>query len=125
MYAPGSDLEDAIDSILYHRSFSHHQHYHDHRIDSRDCTNSSLVRDLATFHVFFDFAHTPDRVFICFFICLFAFFFTLLTPKVLIYSQVPLWKLLLNKRPNCLKPEGALLITTKNFHFLKHSLNLT
>jgi len=64
VYAPGSDLEDAIDSILYHR----------------DCTNSTLVRDLATFHVFFDFAHTP--------------------------AQVPRWKSLLNKRPNCLKPEG-------------------
>merc|ERR1740123_603864 len=34
----------------------------------------------ATFHVFFDFAHTP--------------------------AQVPRWKSLLNKRPNCLKPEG-------------------
>ena len=47
-----------------------------------------------------------------------------LPSKVLICSQVPHWNLLHNKRPNCLKPEGALLITTKNFHFLKHSLNL-
>ena len=28
----------------------------------RDCTDSSLVRDFATFHIFFDFDHTPDQV---------------------------------------------------------------
>ena len=37
VYAPGSDLEDAIDSILYHRSFSkqqshHHHHYYNYII---------------------------------------------------------------------------------------------
>jgi len=63
VYAPGSDLEDTIDSILYHR----------------DCTNSSLVRQFATFHLFFDFEHTP--------------------------SQVPKWRSLLNKRPSCEVPE--------------------
>ena len=73
VYAPGSDLEDAIDSILYHRfgfdtttptptppppPLSSKL-----TLYSRDCTNSTLVRDLATFHIFFDFAHTPDQVF--------------------------------------------------------------
>ena len=33
-----------------------------------------------------------------------------------ICSQVPRWKSLLSKRPNCLKPEGE---PSKNFHFLK------
>ena len=28
----------------------------------RDCTDSNLVRDFATFHIFFDFDHTPDQV---------------------------------------------------------------
>ena len=49
-----------------------------HQANFRDCTNSSLVRDLATFHVFFDFAHTPAQVFslfsslICLFVCRFS-----------------------------------------------------
>ena len=46
VYAPGSDLEDTIDSILYFR----------------DCSNTSLVRDYTTFHVFFDMAHIPANV---------------------------------------------------------------
>ena len=28
----------------------------------RDCTNSSLVRDLATFHIYFDLSHIPAQV---------------------------------------------------------------
>jgi len=64
VYAPGYDLEDTIDSILYYR----------------DCSNTSLVRDFATFHVFFDFIHTP--------------------------AQVPKWDTLLRKRPSCQKPQG-------------------
>lgn len=64
VYAPGSDLEDSIDAILYFR----------------DCTNSSLVRDLATFHIYFDLSHMP--------------------------AQVPRQDSLLHKRPNCLLPEG-------------------
>eukprot|EP00090_Calanus_glacialis_P024135 TRINITY_DN3746_c0_g1_i1.p1 TRINITY_DN3746_c0_g1~~TRINITY_DN3746_c0_g1_i1.p1 ORF type:complete len:469 (-),score=132.26 TRINITY_DN3746_c0_g1_i1:129-1535(-) len=64
VYAPGSDLEDSIDAILYYR----------------DCTNSSLVRDLATFHIYFDLSHIP--------------------------AQVPRQDSLLHKRPNCLLPEG-------------------
>lgn len=70
VYAPGSDLEDAIDTILFFR----------------DCTNSSLVRDLATFHIFFNTEHTP--------------------------AQVPRHETLLKKRPNCLPPEG--LSSTNN-----------
>eukprot|EP00092_Neocalanus_flemingeri_P033251 GFUD01036158.1.p1 GENE.GFUD01036158.1~~GFUD01036158.1.p1 ORF type:complete len:478 (-),score=118.43 GFUD01036158.1:172-1605(-) len=64
VYAPGSDLEDSIDAILYYR----------------DCTNSSLVRDLATFHIYFDLSHIP--------------------------AQVPRQDSLLHKRPNCQLPEG-------------------
>jgi len=64
VYAPGSDLEDTIDAILYYR----------------DCTNSSLVRDLATFHIYFDLSHIP--------------------------AQVPRQDSLLDKRPNCVVPEG-------------------
>merc|ERR1712243_127887 len=64
VYAPGYDLEDTMDSILYYR----------------DCSNTSLVRDFATFHVFFDFIHTP--------------------------AQVPKWDTLLKKRPSCQKPQG-------------------
>jgi len=64
VYAPGSDLEDSIDAILYFR----------------DCTNSSLVRDLASFHIYFDLSHIP--------------------------AQVPRQDSLLHKRPNCLLPEG-------------------
>jgi len=64
VYAPGSDLEDSIDAILYYR----------------DCSNTSLVRDLATFHIYFDLSHIP--------------------------AQVPRQDTLLHKRPNCLLPEG-------------------
>ena len=46
VYAPGSDLEDTVDTILYYR----------------DCTNSKLVRDLATFHIFFDMSHIPANI---------------------------------------------------------------
>lgn len=46
VYAPGSDLDDTLDSILYFR----------------DCTHSDLVRNFATFHVFFDMAHIPASV---------------------------------------------------------------
>ena len=46
VYAPGSDLEDTIDTILYFR----------------DCTNTSLVRDLTTFHIFFDMSHIPANI---------------------------------------------------------------
>ena len=46
VYAPGSDFEDTVDTILYYR----------------DCTNSKLVRDLATFHIFFDMTHIPDNI---------------------------------------------------------------
>jgi len=70
VYAPGTDFEDTIDSILYFR----------------DCTKSSLVKDYASFHVFFDTAHTPE--------------------------QVPKHHTLLNKRPNCDLPEG---LSNKNF----------
>lgn len=46
VYAPGSDLDDTLDSILYFR----------------DCTESDLVRHFATFHVFFDMGHIPASV---------------------------------------------------------------
>ena len=46
VYAPGSDLEDTIDTILYFR----------------DCTNTSLVRDFTTFHLFFDMTHIPANI---------------------------------------------------------------
>ena len=29
---------------------------------NRECAESTLVRDFATFHIFFDFSHTPDQV---------------------------------------------------------------
>ena len=28
----------------------------------RDCSNSSLVKDLATFHIYFDLSHIPAQV---------------------------------------------------------------
>ena len=31
------------------------------RILNRECAESTLVRDFATFHIFFDFSHTPDQ----------------------------------------------------------------
>ena len=31
-------------------------------IINRECAESTLVRDFATFHIFFDFSHTPDQV---------------------------------------------------------------
>ena len=46
VYAPGSDLDDTLDSILYFR----------------DCTHSDLVRKYATFHVFFDMTHIPASI---------------------------------------------------------------
>lgn len=46
VYAPGTDFEHAIDVIMY----------------QRDCTGSSLVRDFATFHLFFDLTHLPSVV---------------------------------------------------------------
>ena len=64
VYAPGSDLEDSIDTILYWR----------------DCSNSSLVKDLVTFHIYFDLAHIP--------------------------SSVPRQDALLHKRPTCELPAG-------------------
>jgi len=64
VYAPGTDLEDSIDAILYFR----------------DCSNTTLVRDLATFHIYFDLSHMP--------------------------GQVPKQDSLLHKRPHCKLPEG-------------------
>ena len=46
VYAPGSDLEDTIDAILYFR----------------DCSQTTLVRDFATFHIFFDLDNIPATV---------------------------------------------------------------
>lgn len=46
VYAPGSDLDDTIDAILYFR----------------DCGDTDLVRSYATFHVFFDLDHIPANV---------------------------------------------------------------
>ena len=46
LYAPGSDLGHTIEAILFYR----------------DCSHTSLVRDWATFHVFFDVDHIPERV---------------------------------------------------------------
>ena len=46
LYTPGSDLSLTIETILYFR----------------DCSNSTLVRDWVTFHVFFDLDHIPDIV---------------------------------------------------------------
>ena len=46
VYAPGSDLDDTLDSILYFR----------------DCTQTDLVRKFATFHVFFDMGHIPASI---------------------------------------------------------------
>jgi len=66
VYAPGSDLEDTVDTILYYR----------------DCTNSKLVRDLATFHIFFDMSHIP--------------------------ANIPRHNTLHKKRPNCQSPEGLI-----------------
>jgi len=64
VYAPGTDFQKAIDSILYYR----------------ECAESTLVKDFVTFHVFFDFDHTPE--------------------------QIPHWQSLLGKQPNCNEPEG-------------------
>jgi len=64
VFAPGSDLEDTIDTILYFR----------------DCAKTNLVKDFATFHLFFPLTHMP--------------------------SQVPRHQTLLRKRPNCQIPEG-------------------
>ena len=46
LYSPGSDLQHTIQAITYYRH----------------CSNTSLVRDWATFHVFFDLDHIPDSV---------------------------------------------------------------
>jgi len=83
VYAPGLDLEDSIDAILYFR----------------DCSNSSLVKDLATFHIYFDLTHIP--------------------------AQVPKQDSLLHKRPNCLLPEGlANPVTYKKKKGLDYPVNV-
>ena len=46
IYSPGSDLDETIDAILYFR----------------DCSKTNLVRDFATFHIFFDLDHIPATV---------------------------------------------------------------
>jgi len=46
VYAPGSDFQKAIDSILYYR----------------ECAESTLVKDFVTFHIFFDFFHIPEQI---------------------------------------------------------------
>ena len=46
VYAPGSDMDETVDAILYFR----------------DCTQNNLVRDFATFHIFFDLDHIPATV---------------------------------------------------------------
>ena len=64
LYAPGSDLEDTIDAILYYR----------------DCGPTDLVRNFATFHVFFDMTHIP--------------------------ANIPRHETLLKRRLHCQAPEG-------------------
>jgi len=46
VYAPGTDFETALETIFFYR----------------DCTETSLVRDYVTFHIFFDFDHIPSKV---------------------------------------------------------------
>ena len=46
LYSPGSDLNITVRAILYYRH----------------CSNTTLVRDWASFHVFFDLEHIPDSV---------------------------------------------------------------
>jgi len=46
VYAPGTDFQKALDSILYYR----------------ECAESDLVQDFVTFHVFFDFEHIPEQI---------------------------------------------------------------
>merc|ERR1719295_796482 len=46
VYAPGTDFQKAIDSILYYR----------------ECAETTTVRDFATFHIFFDFDHIPEQI---------------------------------------------------------------
>ena len=65
VYAPGSDLQDTVDVILYFRSsfvfakksklFCNFPHF-------RDCSPSNLVRDFATFHIIMDLDHIPETV---------------------------------------------------------------
>lgn len=45
IYAPGSDFKTAVEAILYFRQ----------------CQESDLVRNLVTFHLFFDFNHMPTE----------------------------------------------------------------
>merc|ERR1719494_554897 len=46
VYAPGTDFEKTIDAIFYYR----------------ECRRNSLVRNFATFHLFFDFFHLPAKI---------------------------------------------------------------
>lgn len=83
VYAPGSDLQNSIDTILYYR----------------DCSNTSLVKDLATFHIYFDLSHIP--------------------------SQIPRQETLLYKRPNCLLPKVSVnTVTYKKRHSLTYPVNV-
>jgi len=84
VYAPGSDLEDSIDTILFYR----------------DCSKSTLVKEFATFHLYFDLSHIP--------------------------ATVPFHASLNQKRPNCLPPEGLLknTLTYKKRHALDYPVNV-
>lgn len=46
VYAPGTDLNYTLETILY----------------LRDCSGNSLVRDFVTFHIYFDLTHIPAYV---------------------------------------------------------------
>ena len=89
VYAPGTDFQKAIDSILYYRFLPIPVLlFYVFIVLSvvavvvvvvvvvvvdvivviiilkRECVESTLVKDFVTFHVFFDFDHTPEQVYL-------------------------------------------------------------
>ena len=46
VYAPGTDYEKTIESILYYR----------------ECTGRTLVKDYVSFHLYFDLKYIPDNI---------------------------------------------------------------